>query len=73
MSVLTDFCGPCSLCVAVVDHFYIALFFALEQTHCALVACDSESVTAAFYSAFFYIHPSGVLTVLSGCCMAGAT
>ena len=25
--------------------FYIALFSALEQTHCALVACDSECVT----------------------------
>jgi len=25
-----------------IDRFYIALFFALEQTHCALVACDSE-------------------------------
>ena len=31
------------------DHFYIALFSALEQTHCALVACDSEWVTVAFY------------------------
>ena len=25
-----------------VDHFYIALFSALEQTHCILVACDSK-------------------------------
>ena len=24
------------------DHFYIALFSALEQTHCALLACDSK-------------------------------
>ena len=28
--------------VVVVDRFYIALFSALEQTHCALVACDFE-------------------------------
>ena len=27
---------------AVVDRFYIALFSALEQTHCALLACDSK-------------------------------
>ena len=27
---------------SVVDRFYIALFSALEQTHCAHVACDSE-------------------------------
>ena len=38
--------------VVVVDRFYIALFTAVEQTRCALVACDSESVTIAFYSAF---------------------
>ena len=24
------------------DHFYIALFSTLEQTHCAFAACDSE-------------------------------
>ena len=35
-----------------VDHFYVALFSTLEQTHCVLVACDSKWVTVAFYSAF---------------------
>ena len=25
-----------------IDRFYIPLFSALEQTHCALVACDSK-------------------------------
>jgi len=30
--------------------FDIALFYGLEQTHCAFVACDSKRVTAAFYS-----------------------
>ena len=36
-----------------VNRFYIALFCALEQTHCALVACDSKKifVTVAFYTA----------------------
>ena len=34
------------------DRFYKALFSALEQTHCALVACHSTRVTVAFYSAF---------------------
>ena len=32
------------------DRFDIALFSALEQTHCAFVACDSKRVTVAFYS-----------------------
>ena len=32
-----------SVVVVVVDRFYIALFYSLEQTHCTLVAaCDSE-------------------------------
>ena len=26
----------------IVDRFYIALFSVFEQTHCALVACNSE-------------------------------
>ena len=26
----------------ITDHFYIALFSVSEQTHCILVACDSE-------------------------------
>ena len=28
--------------IIIIDRFYIALFPALEQTHCAHVACDSE-------------------------------
>ena len=43
-------------------HFSTALFSALEHTHCALVVCDSEWETVAFYS--------GVLTMLFGCYMA---
>ena len=37
----------------VVDRFYMALFSALEQTHCAFVAHDFEGVTVfVSYSAF---------------------
>ena len=52
---------------------YIALFSALEQTHCTLVACDSKLMTVAFYSAFLNTHFSGVYTALFGCYMAGVT
>ena len=34
------------------DCFYIALFSAREQTHCAHVSCDSERVTLAFQSTY---------------------
>ena len=37
---------------AVVECFYIALFSALEQTHCTLAMCDFKSVTVSFYSTF---------------------
>ena len=50
--------------IIVIDLFYIALFSALEQTHCALVACGSEGVTVSYYSAFINVHRSGVLTGL---------
>ena len=46
---LAGLCRP----AVVVDRFYISVFSALEQTHCALVACDSNWVTVAFYSAFW--------------------
>ena len=56
----------------IIDCFNFALFSALGQTHCAHVACDSEWVTASFYSAF-NIQRNGVLTALFGCYMAAAT
>ena len=34
--------GGAKVVIVIVDRFYIALFSALEQTHCALVACASE-------------------------------
>ena len=51
-----------------VNRFYIALFCALEQTHCALVARDSNIFC---YCSFLYC--SGILPALFGCYMTGAT
>ena len=55
MSVQPRFQGGGGGIVVVVvdddDRFYIALFSALKQTHCVLVACDSECVAIASYSA----------------------
>ena len=34
----------------------IALFSGSEHTHCALVVCDCEGVTAALHSAFLNLH-----------------
>ena len=67
-----------------IDCFHIALFSALEQTHCAHVASGSEWVTGVSsfikkkkkkkkLSEFFTIHRSGVLTASFGFCMADAT
>ena len=40
-----------------IDHFYIALFSALDQTHCTHATCDSELVIVSFlYSKLFNIH-----------------
>ena len=35
-------CVAAVVVVAVVDHFYVVLFSALEQTQCALAACESK-------------------------------
>ena len=37
----------------IIHSFYLAPFSAPQQTHCGLVKCDSEWLTASFYSAFF--------------------
>ena len=37
----------------IVDGFSIVLLSTLEQTRCAVVTCDSERVTVAFYSVFW--------------------
>ena len=64
--------------IIITDHFFIVLFYPLEQTHCAHVTCDSEIVTVSFYSPFCFsffflnIHLSNILTVLFCSYMAGA-
>ena len=37
-----------------IDHFHIALFPALEWTHCTLVTCGVEWVTVAFHCEYWY-------------------
>ena len=39
--------------IIIIHSFYTALFSALEQTHRAHIACDSEWVTATFHSAYY--------------------
>ena len=59
--------------VVVVDRFYIALFSAIQHSHCAHdLSHMILSARLAFDSAVFLnIHPSGALTALFGCYMAG--
>ena len=62
------------LCINIVgDHFCIALFTTLQQTHCTLV-CNSKWMTVAFYSFIFIfnIHLSSA-TMLLGYFMTCAT
>ena len=47
MRVCVHTCIIVSL-LLITDHFYIALFSALKQTHCVHVTCDSERVTVLF-------------------------
>lgn len=64
------------------DRFYVVLLCAnaTEHTHCTLLVCGYERVTAALqimsecslYIAFLTVHQSGVPAVLTGCDMAGS-
>ena len=63
----------------ITDRFNISLFSALEQTRCVHVGWDFEWVTVTYCRAFCFVflfclntHQNGVLTLLFGCCMAGA-
>ena len=40
--------------IIIIDQFYTVLFSALEQTHCAHVACDSQWATTSY--SFFWQH-----------------
>ena len=52
--------------IIIIDRFYIALFSALERTHCArMLLYISDHFFKFCYSAFLNIHRSGVLTALT--------
>ena len=59
--------------VVVVDRFYTAVFSALEQTHCALVAWDSKRVTIFFkwctYSAIWLYRVGATREAVSARCV----
>ena len=56
----------------IIHSFYIALFSALEQIHCAHGVCDSELVYPSI-ARIINIHGSGVLIALFSCCTPGDT
>ena len=72
VSLGTLFLSNLAEVIVVVDCSYLALFSALDQTHCALVVCGSKWVTIFFYSTFLNIHWHGVLAAIFCCYMAGA-
>ena len=60
--------------IIIIRHsFYIALFSALEQTHCAHWHVILNEWLCPFIARIVNIYGSGVLVELRGCCMAGAT
>ena len=59
--------------ITIVHSFYIVLFSALEQTHCAHWHVILNEWLQHFIACIINIHGSGVLAALCGCCMAGAT
>ena len=66
-------CRKAMFGIIIIHSFYIALFSALEQTHCAHVDVILNEWLQPFIARIFYIHGNGVLIALFGCCMAGAT
>ena len=59
--------------IIIIHSFYIALFSALKQTHCAHWHVILNEWLYPFIVHIINIHGSGVLIALFGCCMAGAT
>ena len=57
----------------IIHSFYIVLFSALEQTHCAHWHVILNEWLYLFIARIINIHGSGVLLTLFGCCMADAT
>ena len=65
LSILTN--------IIIIHSFYIALFSALGQTHCAQWHVILNEWLYPFIACIINIHGSGGLIALFGCCMAGAT
>ena len=63
----------CTVIIIIIHSFYIALFSALKQTHCVHWYVILNEWLYPFIACIINIHGSGVLIVLFGCCMAGAT
>ena len=59
--------------IMIIHSFYIVLFAALEQTHCAQGHVILNEWLYPFTARIINIYGSGVLTALFGCCIAGAT
>ena len=59
--------------IIIIDSFYIELFSALKQTHCAHWHVIVNEWLYPFIARIINIHGSDVLVALCGCCMAGAT
>ena len=57
----------------IIHSFYIALFSALEQTHCAHWHLILNEWLYPVIASIINIHVSGVLVALCGYCMTGAT
>ena len=57
----------------VIHSFYMVLFSALKQTHCAHWHVILNECPYPFIARIINIHGSGVFIVLFGCCMVGAT
>ena len=62
-----------TIIIIIIHSFYIALFSALEQTHCAHWHVIVNEWLYPFIARIINIHGSGVLVALCGCCMDGAT
>ena len=59
--------------IIIIHSFYIALFSAHEQTHCAHWHVTLNEWLYPFMARVINIHGSGVPIALFGCCMADAT
>ena len=59
--------------IIIMHSFYITLFSALQQTHCAHWHVILNERLYPFIACIINIHGNGVLVALFGCCMAGAT